>query len=123
MDIPDNLIAILVPMGTFALAAFIVAAALFARHRNQELRHATIRMALDKGQPIPAELLDAPPPRREGDLPRGVKLLSVGVGLSLFLFLIQNRVWPVGLVLVALGIGYLISHRLAPPPPPAPPAQ
>jgi hypothetical protein len=112
MDIPDNLIAILVPLGSFALAAFIVGAALFAKHRAQELRHHTIRLALEKGQPLPADLLDRPA-THQADLPRGVKLIALGIGLSAVLGLMHKHAWPVGLILVALGIGYIVAHAVA----------
>jgi uncharacterized integral membrane protein len=119
VDIPETLIPIVVPLGAFALAAFIVGAVMLANHRARELRHQTIRLALEKGQPIPKELLEPSSPARRGsDLSRGIKLISVGIGLSAFLYLWHHRTWPVGLILIALGIGNLVSHRLAPPPPP-----
>jgi len=116
---PSRLVPIVVPLALFSLAAFVVAAALYAGHRARELRHQTIRLALEKGQPLPPELLVAPP-RRGSDLSLGVKLVALGAGLCVALFLIHRHVWPAGLVLVALGIGYLVSHALAAPRPEAP---
>ena len=40
------------------------------------------------------------------------KLLALGLGLSLMLLLMEKRAWPVGLILVTLGLGYLASHWL-----------
>ncbi len=114
MEIPQELIAILVPLGAFALTAFCVGAALFVRHRARELRHQTIRLALEKGQPIPPQLLapDEGVRRAKNDLSIGVKLLFAGIGISGFLGLMHVRAWASGLVVVALGIGYIVAHAL-----------
>lgn len=95
----------------FGFTLLIVLAVLHARHRAREMRHQTIRLALEKGQPLPPELLE-PPSRPGSDLTRGVKLLALGLGLSLMLLLMEKRAWPVGLILVTLGLGYLASHWL-----------
>jgi hypothetical protein len=95
----------------FSFTLFIVLAVLYARHRARQIRHETIRLALEKGQPLPPELLE-PPSRPGSDLARGVKLLALGLGLSLMLFFMEKHAWPVGLILVALGLGHLASHWL-----------
>ncbi len=102
----------LVTSVVFGFTLLIVLAILYARHRARQMRHETIRLALEKGQPLPPDLLN-PPARPGSDLTRGVKLLSLGLGLSAMLSLMQRHAWPVGLILVALGLGYLASHWLA----------
>ena len=102
---------VLVTAVVFGFTLFIVLAVLYAHHRARQLRHDTIRLALEKGQPLPPELLEAPS-RQQNDLARGVKLLALGLGLSLMLFFMEKHAWPVGLILVALGLGYLASHWL-----------
>ena len=103
---------ILVTAAVFGFTLLIVVAALFARHRARQMRHETIRLALEKGQPLPPELLQ-PPAARANDLRRGVLLLALGSGISVAMFLMEKSKWPVGLILVALGLGYLASHWLA----------
>ncbi|HTN52395.1 MAG TPA: DUF6249 domain-containing protein [Anaeromyxobacter sp.] len=95
----------------FLAGAAVLIGALYFRHRSREARHQTIRLALEKGQPLPPELLELPR-RHRNDLSIGVKLVAVGTGISVFLFLVERRAWPSGLVLVSLGIGYLVSHAL-----------
>jgi hypothetical protein len=99
----------------FLFTAVIVATVVYARHRDRALRHETIRAALEKGQQLPLELLRDPQGSRarRSDLSRGVLFLFTGAGLSAFLWSIQNRNWAAGLVGIALGLGYLVSHLLA----------
>ncbi|MBI5069844.1 MAG: hypothetical protein HZB56_16550 [Deltaproteobacteria bacterium] len=119
-----SLTGILVPLGAFALAAVLVGMDQLAKHRARELRHQTIRIALDKGQPVPPELLREQDKVRgpRNDLGQGIVILSTGIGLAAFLFLIQIRQWPVGLILVAVGIGRIVAHYVAPTRQAAPPA-
>lgn len=111
MEIPEQLVAIVVPLAFFACTAFILGAILYARHRERELRHETIRMALDRGQPLPPELL-TPPRRRDSDLAKGVKLIFTGGGIAACLALLHVHAWPAGLVVVSIGLGYLASYWL-----------
>ena len=98
----------------FSFSAIMVATIFYARHRGRQLRHETIRLALEKGQALPPELLrDAEAARRpRTDLSRGVILLALGAGTSLFLWTLGIRSWGAGLILVALGLGYVVSHLL-----------
>lgn len=121
----ESFIPILIPLGAFALTAVLVGMDQLAKHRARELRHQTIRLLVEKGQPLPQELLvepRKPAPRPGNDLGNGLKLLGVGIGLSLFLFFMQQRAWAVGLIPAMLGVGYVASHFLAArqPSPPAP---
>jgi len=120
----ESFVPILIPLGAFALTAVLVGMSDLAKHRHRQLRHETIRLMVEKGQPIPPELLEErkkPPAQPGNDLANGVKLLSAGIGLSLFLYFMQQRAWPVGFVPAMLGVGYLASHFLASRRPPLPP--
>ena len=125
---PD-LTAVLVVGTIFGFTAIIVVVSMYVRHRARQMRHETIRLALEKGQPLPPEALAAP----RNDLSRGVRLIALGIGLSAFLYIIapshgglpgrHGNVWAVGLILVAVGVGHLLSHWLTrerPPPGSAP---
>jgi Domain of unknown function (DUF6249) len=93
-------------------------------------RQRTIRMLVEKGQPVPAELL-APATRavrRRSDVRRGVVWTMVGLGLMVWLAAVndwEGGAWSFGLIPFLIGLGYLIVWKLenkkdVPPPPPTP---
>jgi Domain of unknown function (DUF6249) len=93
-------------------------------------RQRTIRMLVEKGQPVPTELL-APATRggrQRSDVRRGVVWTMVGVGLIVWLGAVndwEGGAWSFGLIPFLIGLGYLIIWKLEnkkdiPPPPPAP---
>jgi Flp pilus assembly protein TadB len=94
------------------------------------MRQRTIRMMVEKGQPVPAELL-VPATRglrRRSDVRRGVVWTMVGFGLMIWLAAVndwEGGAWSFGLIPFLIGLGYLIVWKLEnkkdiPPPPPAP---
>jgi len=101
------IVAILMPIAFVALIAFFV-------HRMQVDKHATIVGLLEKGLPVPKELLS--PPRREGSpLMRALTLIGVGVGVSAFLgamFGLAHGLWASGLIPLAIGVAQLVAIRL-----------
>jgi hypothetical protein len=108
---------IVIMIGVFAL--------LVSRSRQR-----TIRMLVEKGQPVPAELL-APATRtvrQRSDVRRGVVWTMVGVGFMVWLGAVndwEGGAWSFGLIPFLIGLGYLIVWKLEnkkdiPPPPPAP---
>jgi hypothetical protein len=110
-------VAIVVMIGIFSIIA-------------TRMRQRTIRMMVEKGQPVPAELL-APATRgvrRRSDVRRGVVWAMVGLGMMIFFGAVndwEGGVWSLGLIPFLIGLGYLIVWKLEnkkdiPPPPPAP---
>ena len=110
-------VAIVVMIGIFSIIA-------------TRMRQRTIRMMVEKGQPVPAELL-APATRgirRRSDVRRGVVWTMVGLGLMIWLAAVndwEGGAWSFGLIPFLIGLGYLIVWKLEnkkdiPPPPPAP---
>ena len=93
-------------------------------------RQRTIRMLVEKGQPVPAELLApaARSVRQRSDVRRGVVWTMVGLGLMVWLAAVndwEGGAWSFGLIPFLIGLGYLIVWKLEnkkdiPPPPPAP---
>jgi Domain of unknown function (DUF6249) len=94
------------------------------------MRQRTIRMMVEKGQPVPAELL-APHTRavrQRSDVRRGVIWSMVGLGLMIFFGAVnewEEGVWSIGLIPFLIGLGYLMVWKLegkksVPPPPPGP---
>jgi len=126
MDLKVDLTPFLVTSVFFLAAAVIVATVFHFIHKAKELRHATIRLALEKGQPLPPDLLDGAADRlrasRPGsDLARGTKLSFIGVGLSLFFLFTGYAHWAIGLIVLFVGLGHLAAHGLTARDQPAPP--
>jgi Domain of unknown function (DUF6249) len=131
-DIPDEIIPLvgIVFLSIFGAPVMIVIligvfALLVSRSRQR-----TIRMLVEKGQPVPAELL-APATRavrQRSDVRRGVVWTMVGVGFMVWLGAVndwEGGAWSFGLIPFLIGLGYLIVWKLEnkkdiPPPPPAP---
>ena len=93
-------------------------------------RQRTIRMMVEKGQPVPAELL-APHTRavrQRSDVRRGVTWTMIGLGAMIFFGAVndwEGGVWSMGLIPFLIGLGYLMIWKLegkknVPPPPPGP---
>jgi len=110
MDYGTMLVATMsVVMGVGAPIA-LTAVILWHKSRNTRMIHETAAMLAEKGQPIPPQLfarIDEP----FSDLRRGVILISLGLGLALFMYQIE-RPWSIGLIPLFMGIGYLIVWRL-----------
>ena len=94
--------------------------------------HRTIRMMVEKGQPVPPALLAPPAPaiRQRSDMRRGVVLVMVGIGLMRFFAAVndwEGGAWAIGVIPFVVGLGYLLVWKLEggrkneiPPPPPTP---
>ena len=117
-------------LSIFGAPVLIVATiGIFALIGNR-MRQRTIRMMVEKGQPVPAELLapEVRRVRRRSDVRRGVIWTMVGLGLMVWLGAVndwEGGVWSFGLIPFLIGLGYLIVWKLEgkkdiPPPPPGP---
>jgi hypothetical protein len=114
---------ILVPIAFFAMIAAIVLVPGWLRSREKERLHETLRLAYEKGQPVPPEMIEAlqtdkarPAPDR--DLRRGVIMLAVAAALvvvGLMFGLTEHgadghMVWPfIGIAAFPgfIGLGYI----------------
>jgi Domain of unknown function (DUF6249) len=93
-------------------------------------RQRTIRMMVEKGQPVPAELLapHARTVRQRSDVRRGVIWTMIGLGAMIFFGAVnewEGGIWSIGLIPFLIGLGYLMVWKLegkksVPPPPPGP---
>jgi len=116
----------------FGAPVLIVAVIMYFGFSKNRMMHRTIRMMVEKGQPVPPALLAPPPPalRQRSDMRRGVVLVMVGLGLMLFLGAVndwEGGAWALGVIPFVIGLGYLLVWRLEggkkneiPPPPPTP---
>jgi Domain of unknown function (DUF6249) len=95
---------------------------------GSRMRQRTIRMMVEKGQPVPAELLapEIRAVRRRSDVRRGVIWTMVGLGAMIFFGAVndwEGGAWSLGLIPFLIGLGYLIVWKLeakkdVPPRPP-----
>jgi hypothetical protein len=116
MELHETLVALGVPLGAFFMTVAIVGLVGWYRNQEQQRRAELIRLALEKGQPLPPELLERGGPRGS-DLGRGIKTIFAGVGVGLFLWIFKpdRPLWAIGLMAIFIGIGQLVAHALARP--------
>ena len=82
---------ILIPLAPFIMVIAIVAIPAWLKSRDRREMQATLRSAIEKGQPLPPEVIDSIskenaklPATAARDLRTGVIMLSVAVGVALF---------------------------------------
>lgn len=82
---------ILVPLGFFAMIVAIVAIPAWLKSRDRRDMQGTLRTAIDKGQPLPPDVVEAlgkdaarAVPSAARDLRVGVIWLAVAVGVTVF---------------------------------------
>jgi len=113
---------VLIPVCGILMPLGIAAIALNFAWKYQERKHKTIVDLLEKGLPVPRELLRAP--QRSGSpLMRALTLVGVGVGTCGFLgvmFKWDHGLWAAGLVPLCIGVAQLIAIRFEPMRPPEP---
>lgn len=111
--IPIVLISVLAVFGTPIAVVGLIMYFSFSKSRNL---HKTVRMMVEKGQPVPEALLNPPPVvRQRSDLRRGVVLLMIGAGLMVFFGAVNNwdgGAWSLGIIPFLIGAGYLLVWRL-----------
>lgn len=118
---------IFIPLAFFAMIAAIVLVPGYLRMREKERLHETLRLAYEKGQPVPPEMIEAlqtekshPAPDR--DLRRGIILLSIAAAIIFLGVMLgmhehaHHAQWPlVGMAAFPgfIGIGYLVFWGLS----------
>src|SRR5437016_6170585 len=99
----------------FGAPVLIVAVIMIANYLRARSLHRTVRMMVEKGQPVPPALFGPPPAQRlRSDLRRGVVLVMVGLGIGGFLAATDwgGASWCLGLIPFLIGVGYLIVWKL-----------
>ena len=87
----EDFIPIFAFFAVFGTITAIIVGPTWLKSRERQEMQVTVRAALDKGQPLPPELVDALSkdviqklPSRSRDIRRGVIWLAVGIGLAAF---------------------------------------
>jgi hypothetical protein len=82
---------ILIPLSLFAMIAALVIVPRYFKSVERQKMAETLRVAIEKGQPLPTEIIDAMssnvrtpglPPSPQRDLRTGIIWLGIGVGLA-----------------------------------------
>lgn len=96
----------------FGAPVMIVGVIMFFSYIKARSLHKTVRMMVEKGQPVPEALFAAPhtPAKQRSDMRRGVTLVMIGLGIMLFLAAVnefEGGGWALGLIPFMIGAGYL----------------
>ncbi len=98
----------------FLSITVIVCVTVWGRVRRSRLQHETLRVMVEKGVPIPPELLQ--PPVRRNDLRRGLVWIAVGLGLVLLgltnPFHLKQGTWALGAIPLLVGTAFLIAWKV-----------
>ena len=91
---------ILIPLAPFLMVIAIVVIPAWLKSNERKEMQATLRSAIEKGQPLPPEVIDAlsrdnikPPATAGRDLRVGVILLAVSIGIALFGYAVSFENW------------------------------
>jgi hypothetical protein len=112
------IVAILMVFGAPAVTVILIVYFVFRhRERRQQLLNERIQRFLDAGQQLPESLMQATfeqPTTPIQHLQHGILLLSLGIGLTVFLTLFESiAVGSLGLVFAGLGVAKIIIWRFA----------
>jgi len=117
-DLPEFVIPIvaITMLTVFGAPVLIVGLIMYFSFSRSRALQKTVRMMVEKGQPVPEALLNPPPAQRQrSDLRRGVVLTMIGIGVMAFLGAAsewEGGAWTLGLIPFLIGVGYLLVWKL-----------
>lgn len=112
MQSNETLVAILGMVATFGLPVLLVAIILWFKHRKLRMTHETIARLVEKGLPVPPELLASP---GQGGSPVALRggLVLIGLGLALAIFFLETGgPWSIGLIPGLMGLALVVSWTI-----------
>jgi hypothetical protein len=115
IDSMGGLVAMLAVVLVFGTPIIIVIAILIHKARRTQRIHQTVVALAEKGLPIPPDLfVDKRSADSTSPLHKGVVLIAVGAGLTIFFLSLPDRhaPWGVGMIPLLIGVGYLIVWKL-----------
>ena len=115
IDGMGGIIALVCVTLVFGKPVLIVIAILIHKSRRTQAIHDTVVRLSEKGLPIPPELfVERRPEDPNASLHKGIILVAVGLGLTIFFLTMQDRraPWGVGMIPLLIGAGYLLVWKL-----------
>ncbi len=92
----------------------IIIAVVYFINRNRKERLKLAQMAMEKGQPIPDELLKEEAVQNDSEYRKGVRQMFTGLGLAIFLGLVAGEVgFGIGALVFCIGLGKWFIARQA----------
>jgi hypothetical protein len=114
-----NLTGLLVPLFALMLPVIIVGIVLYARGASARQRNDIIGRLVEKGLPIPPELMQQdsllPKGRPNSPLRTALTLLGLGIGLIIFFLAQGGDNWGIGAIPLAIGLAQLLAWKLEKP--------
>lgn len=114
----SEMVAIIVPLGSFAFILGLAAIPFYFRLRMQAQKQQTLRAIIEKGGSIPPELIAPPAEAEHGearDRRRGMILVATGVSSAVFLGVCVGwKAGSFGLIPLSIGAAYLLFVKLQP---------
>jgi hypothetical protein len=112
----------------FGCPVAIVGLVVYFRARKEKRLHDTLRIMIEKGVPIPPELLRPPVTAGEvseadkNDDPRtalrqGLFLIALGLGVCIWLWIKSSDSWGLGFIPLLIGLSFLAEWRIESPKP------
>jgi hypothetical protein len=110
---PGEVIGILT-VSMFAMIVACVALGVTQRLKRTRTLHETLRLMIEKGQPIPPELLQSPDGLRRprNDLRNGLVCIGIGLGVGVLLLVQRDGDWPLALIPLLIGVALLVAWKL-----------
>lgn len=101
----------------FGAPVLIVGLIMFFSFWKARSLHKTVRLMVEKGQPVPESLFAAPQRtvRQRSDLRRGIILVMVGIGVMILFGALDDwdgGAWALGIIPFLIGATYLLFWRL-----------
>lgn len=112
---------VFIPIVVLAVGCIIVVSGMYFEHRRRQLWHETARIALEKGQPVPAAVAEsnflgtqAPKPADPGSRSRGyfisgVMNIAIGIGLVISFQHFLPLVSYLAAIPICIGVALLIG--------------
>ena len=111
--VPGMVISIIAIVIIFLLAPLLIIIAIFYFvNKNSKEKMKLAQMAMEKGQPIPDELLNNVPDEVSDEYQKGMRQCFVGVGLMIFLYFAAGTIgFGIGALVFCIGLGKVLAAK------------
>jgi hypothetical protein len=118
-----HLLPFIIPIIALLIPIVAIVMSMMRKMRQEQLMHETLRQMVEKGQPIPPELLsgrgltswtDEVKAKSPNQLRDGAMSVAAGLGLAAMFYVMRpdGWLWAIGLVPLFVGVAMLIVWRI-----------